>query len=80
MTPEERIAHRFHWTEAQAVCRLWRAEVGRLPRAHEARIAVLTERYGLARMRSAVLATRDAGLRRTPARWEFFLALFCEVP
>jgi len=80
MTPEERIAHRFHRAESDAACRLWRAEVGRLPRAHEARVAALTERYGLARMQRAVLATRDAGLRRTPARWEFFLALFCEVP
>lgn len=80
MTTEERIAHRLHDAEARAVFSFWRAEVGRLPRGHEPKVRDMTERFGLARMQRAIIAVRDSGLRRTPDRWGFFLALFGEAP
>lgn len=58
----------------------WRAHVGRLPRAHEAKVRDLTRLYGGDRMLRAIGQTRDSGLRRTADRWGFFLALFGESP
>jgi hypothetical protein len=58
----------------------WRAQVGRLQRGNEARLRRLTDRFGGGAVGRAIAKTAGSGLRRTPDRWGFFLALFGEVP
>lgn len=59
---------------------LWRARIGRLPRAYEARLQRLTDAHGYDRLSRAITTTAETGLRRTAERWSFFLALFGEAP
>ena len=65
---------------AEELKSIWRAEVGRLPRAHEPRLARLVQAFGPGRVHRSIISTRNAGLRRTADRWGFFLALFAESP
>lgn len=80
MTPEQWIAHLEAVIAWHGVRDLWRARIGRLPRAHEPRLQRLTDRHGVNRLSRAIIATAVTGQRRTADRWAFFLGLFGEAP
>lgn len=65
----------FEW-----FCHYWRAWVGRLPRGHEPRFRDVCGRFPRERVERAITTVGKSGLRRTSARWTFFLALFGEAP
>lgn len=64
----------------QGIRDLWRARIGRMPRAYDPRLQRLTDVHGFNRMARALGATANAWQRRTADRWSFFLALFGEAP